>query len=300
VIKTDRETRTNETKKFVISPKVVEYAKKYFNCSTVSGVELEDSGGYDDYINSHWEARILLGEYMNSEVHTPEQAISVFTLALLEDSGWYKANYYTGGLMRFGKHQGCAFINEDCEVNDHSKNKFKNDLFVISNLQDIFKTTCTSGRQSRSYIISNSKLSRGNVQAGKEIADDCFVSDLNIDEEQSSYYVGSCNKGNGEYGKMIYYNNQYHENNGNIPENFGEKISNNSFCVLSSAVPLSLKNEDINKFNAYDGINHPMCYPMFCSSKSLTMQIYNQYIVCPREGGIIEIKGNYKVTNTVV
>ena len=294
VIKTDRETRTNETKKFVISPKVVEYAKKYFNCSTVSGVELEDSGGYDDYINSHWEARILLGEYMNSEVHTPEQAISGFTLALLEDSGWYKANYYTGGLMRFGKHQGCAFINEDCEVNDHSKNKFKNDLFVISNLQDIFKTTCTSGRQSRSYIISNSKLSRGNVQAGKEIADDCFVSDLNIDEEQSSYYVGSCNKGNGEYGKMIYYNNQYHENNGNIPENFGEKISNNSFCVLSSAVPLSLKNEDINKFNAYDGINHPMCYPMFCSSKSLTIQIYNQYIVCPREGGIIEIKGNYK------
>ena len=93
---------------------------------------------------------------------------------------------------------------------------------------------------------------------------------------------------------MIYYNNQYHENNGNIPENFGEKISNNSFCVLSSAVPLSLKNEDINKFNAYDGINHPMCYPMFCSSKSLTIQIYNQYIVCPREGGIIEIKGNYK------
>ena len=34
---------------------------------------------------------------MNSETHTPEQTISRFTLALLEDSGWYKINYYIGG-----------------------------------------------------------------------------------------------------------------------------------------------------------------------------------------------------------
>ena len=67
---------------------------------------MEKEGGYDEYEDSHWEARILLGEYMNSEVHTPEQAISGFTLALLEDSGWYKVNNYTGGLMRYGKNQG--------------------------------------------------------------------------------------------------------------------------------------------------------------------------------------------------
>ena len=106
VIKTENETRTNNEKKFIISPKVVEYAKKYFNCDSITGVELEDTGGYDNYNHSHWEARILLGEYMNSEVHTPEQAISGFTLALLEDSGWYKTNMYTGGLMRYGKYQG--------------------------------------------------------------------------------------------------------------------------------------------------------------------------------------------------
>ena len=127
-----------------------------FNCKNITGVELEDSGGYDNYNNSHWEARILLGEYMNSEVHTPEQEISGFTLALLEDSGWYKVNYYTGGLMRFGKHQGCEFLYEDCEVNDNSKNKFKNDLFAVSVIQDLHKTTCSSGRQSRSYVITNS------------------------------------------------------------------------------------------------------------------------------------------------
>ena len=294
VIKTENETRTNNEKKFIISPKVVEYAKKYFNCDSITGVELEDTGGYDNYNNSHWEARILLGEYMNSEVHTPEQAISGFTLALLEDSGWYKTNMYTGGLMRYGKYQGCDFLYKDCEVNDNTKNKFKNDLFVVSAINDLLRTTCSSGRQSRCYIITNNKMSRGNLIAGKEIADDCFVSDFYKNEEDLSYYVGSCNKGNGEYGKMIYYNGQYSGKNGYIPENFGEKISNNSFCVLSSAVPLSLKENDLNKFLIYDGIIHPMCYPMFCSSRSLTINIYDQYVVCPREGGIVEIKGNYK------
>ena len=294
VVKTDIESRTRKEKKFIISPKVISYAKMYFNCNDIIGVELEDSGGYDNYNNSHWEARILLGEYMNSEVHTPEQAISGFTLALLEDSGWYKVNYYTGGLMRFGKHQGCAFLNEDCEVTDNSKNKFKNDLFPVSAVQDLLRTTCSSGRQSRSYIITNNKMSRGLPIAGKEIADDCFVSDFYKNEEELSYYVGSCKRGNGEYGTMIYYNNNYKGKNGNFPEIFGEKISENSFCVLSSAVPLSLNETNIHEFNRYSGISHPMCYPMFCTSKSLTIQIYNQYLVCPREGGIVEIKGDYK------
>ena len=294
VIKTDIETRTNKIKKFIISPKVVAYAKKYFNCENMTGVELEDKGGYDDYNNSHWEARILLGEYMNSEVHTPEQAISGFTLALLEDSGWYETNNYTGGLMRFGKHQGCSFLNEDCELIDSSKNKFKNDLFAVPSIPEILKNTCSSGRQSRCYITINIKSNRGIYIAGKEIADDCFVSDYKREEEDLSYYVGSCSKGNGGYGTIIYYNNDIQRKNGDIPENFGEKISNNSFCVLSSAVPLSLKDENINEYNLYDGITHPMCYPMFCTSRSLTIQIYDHYIVCPREGGIVELKGNYK------
>ena len=298
VIKTDMEIRTiqgkeRKEKKYIISPRVVSYAKKYFNCENITGVELEDSSSYDDYNNSHWEARILLGEYMHSEVHTPEQAISGFTLALLEDSGWYKANYYTGGLMRFGKHQGCAFLYEDCEVNDNSKNKFKNDLFAVSAINDLQRTTCSSGRQSRCYIITNNKMSRGLHISGKEIADDCFVSDFDKDEEDLSFFVGSCNKGNGEYGTKIYYNNNYRGKNGNFPDIFGEEISDNSFCVLSSVVPLSLKDTNINEFNIYNGITHPICYPMFCTSKSLTIQIYNHYIVCPREGGIVEVKGDY-------
>ena len=39
-----------------------------------------------------------------------ENVISNITLALFEDSGWYKVNYYNGGHFRFGKNKGCEFF----------------------------------------------------------------------------------------------------------------------------------------------------------------------------------------------
>ena len=105
-------------RQYVTSPKVIEVAKKYFNCPSIEGVELEDYGG-DETVGSHWEARILLGEYMNGLAYA-EEVISEFTLALLEDTGIYKAHYYTGGLMRYGKNKGCDFVKDKC-VNDEEK-----------------------------------------------------------------------------------------------------------------------------------------------------------------------------------
>jgi hypothetical protein len=76
----------------MITPKVVEHAKKYFNCDSIEGVELEDQGGTGSS-GSHWEQRILLGEYMGAVIYQEEMVISEFTLAALEDSGWYKVNF---------------------------------------------------------------------------------------------------------------------------------------------------------------------------------------------------------------
>ena len=45
-------------------------------------------------------------------------AISEITLSLFEDSGWYKINFYTGGLFKFGKNQGCNMLNEKCITNN--------------------------------------------------------------------------------------------------------------------------------------------------------------------------------------
>jgi len=57
----------------------------------IKEIELEEFGG-EQTLRSNLEARILLGEYMNGVAYNEEVVISEFTLALLEDSGYYKAN----------------------------------------------------------------------------------------------------------------------------------------------------------------------------------------------------------------
>ena len=37
-----------------------------------------------------------------------------------------------------------------------------------------------------------------------------------------------------------------------------------------------------------------MCYEMFCSDTTLTIKIKEQYIACPRQGGKVEMKGEFK------
>jgi len=291
----EKEVRTNKEKYKIKTPKVLEFAKKYFNCNSITGVELENKE--DNVYPSHWEARILLGEYMNSEPYTPEQAISEFTLALLEDSGWYKANYYTGGLMRFGKNQGCNFINKDCL-------KYKSFIYEVNFKNEFcdpsinWVPSCSSGRQSRSYCSTelneiDPDFQRFGNYRGRANSDYCFVNDFFPSEEASAHYVGNCKKGEGNYGSNILYNDNIKESNSKIPQSFGEKYGNNSFCALSSVIPKAKTNKDTQIYNKFIDVVHSMCYPMFCSEKSLTIQINNQYIVCPREGGKVELLGDY-------
>ena len=70
---------------------------------------------------------------MNGVVYPEEQVISEFTLSVLEDSGYYKANYYTGGLMQYGENKVYDFLNKKCVINqDGNFNpKFKNEFFDL-------------------------------------------------------------------------------------------------------------------------------------------------------------------------
>ena len=279
---------------YVKTTKLVEIAKKYFNCDRIEGIELEDQGG-SGTAGSHWEARILLGDYMNGNLYTIEQVISEFTLAVLEDSGWYKINYFTGGLMRFGKNQGCEFIEEDCLNSTELETKFNNDFF---NIFDNYEPRCSSGRQSRGYnllykidknSIENKEYLRFGDKFGSRTADYCPVCQEYSPTSYNLYYVGNCQKGNFIYASRIYFGSYGYESE-EIPIILGEKYAENSFCSLSSVIP------KINGNNIYKQykITHPVCYPMLCSEKSLTIQINEQYIVCPRQGGKISISKNYE------
>ena len=278
---------------YLNSPKVVEVAKKYFNCNELDRVELENQGG-SGTASSHWEARILLGEYMNGYSYTEEQVVSEFTLAVLEDSGYYKANYYTGGLMRYGKNKGCDFLKNECvdksthKINENFENEFYDTITDGNNID----ASCSSGRQSRTYkawyladslptiyqYFENEKI------VGYEPADFCPVSLKYQEEEDLSYYVGHCStKGSGKYGSQInYIYSNINPLSEAVQKYTGENYSDHSFCFLSSLT----KGSDYHHYFVRSN-----CYEIFCSEKSLTVKIFDDYIVCPRAGGKVEVDG---------
>ena len=51
----------NDNKYYINSPNVIKFAKKYYNCSSIERIQLEDYGGAGG-IGSHWESKLLLGE----------------------------------------------------------------------------------------------------------------------------------------------------------------------------------------------------------------------------------------------
>ncbi|KAI3965304.1 hypothetical protein MKW92_002813 [Papaver armeniacum] len=77
----------------VVLPRVVMHSRYHYGAfsENFTGLELEDGGGRGTS-GSHWEKRLLMNEIMTGSVDT-RSVVSRMTLALLEDSGWYKANY---------------------------------------------------------------------------------------------------------------------------------------------------------------------------------------------------------------
>ena len=283
---------------YINSAKVVETARKYFNCPDLEGVELEEYGG-EGTAGSHWEARILLGDYMNGYAYTEEMVISEFTLALLEDTGYYKANYYTGGLMRYGKNKGCDFVRKQCV--DKETHKLNNPLFynefydTISDGKTI-DPSCSPGRQSRTYsafwlydeIPEEYQYFGSETVGGYSPADFCPIPTKNSTEEEKTNFAGHCSiKGSGEYGSQLVYNSEYISplSKNMIPVT-GENLTDHSFCFLSSLTKTNLL---ISK--VYSSVVRAVCYEIFCSSESLTVKIHEDYIVCPKVGGKIIPEG---------
>jgi len=297
-------------KKVVKSENIINLAKKYFNCENISGIELENQNNPEDLEFSHWEGRILLGDIMTSDIYYQDQVISEFTLAFLEESGWYKANYYTGGLMKFGKNKGCNFLNEDCikysqlviegqEVFLYL-NPFSNDFCPASGTEG---GNCSPGRLSRGYCdnsntVGDPDYARYSLNSmGKKNVEYCPVSIESkihiVGEEKFYLYNGNCKIGNDEFGIEMFFNNSDKTGGYNytiFSKTYGGKYGKNSFCALSSVL---YNNETSSKISIYGKQIRPTCYPMFCSEKSLTIQINDIYVVCPQTGGIIEIGGNY-------
>ena len=280
-------------RKYLKSTKVINVAKKYFNCSDINGIELEEND-----TSIHWRSNILLGEIMTKNNYQPEQILSEFTFAFLEDIGYYTVKYYTGGLMQFGRNKGCQFIKERCIRNNTIDIIYENEFHPFDNIKssnDIY-SSCSSARLSRTYSI-NLSINNYNYNNNKYFNsslynqysyDDYYPIPNNLyDESQNEFYIGKCNEiGSDNYGSKIVYYNGTNYTNGYLQNITGEKYSNNSFCYQSSLY----RNKEPYKDFLSKSVR-AICYQTFCSSKSLTVKIHDVYIVCPRQGGKISADG---------
>lgn len=99
-----------------MTPEVKRLAREHFGCDSLTGAELEEFGG-GGTAGSHFEKRVFHTELMIGSLGRAwTSRKSVFTLAALQDSGWYQVNYTAADALLFGKDEGCAFVNQQCDV----------------------------------------------------------------------------------------------------------------------------------------------------------------------------------------
>ena len=97
----------------MVTPRVVQEVRDHFGCKDLEGAELEDQGEEGTAL-THWEKRVFENEAMTG-THTQNPVYSRITLALMEDTGWYRANYSMAQPLSWGHGFGCDFAMKSCK-----------------------------------------------------------------------------------------------------------------------------------------------------------------------------------------
>ena len=253
---------------FINSPRVLTAARQHFNCPTLNGVPLENQGS-EGSAGAHWEARYMLGDYMISTDYM-DNVISDITLALFEDSGFYKVEYYSGGLFKYGKNMGCSFFDKKCIENGGTD--FKNEFCTNTNGVFCSRTRAFKGQcliyEYPGSIPKRYRYFENSKNGGFLPANYCPVS--NVEDSNKDYYPTSCHVGTSE-----------------IFSDYGEEISNSSFCFISSLLPNNSTRQSIEQ---------AICYRVECdkNNKQIIVNIGSKKINCPNQGGIVKDPEGFK------
>jgi hypothetical protein len=115
----------------VRSPAVLAEGRRHYGCSALQGVPLETEGG-NGTARTHWKLRALNGELMvrtrallthvrsrlladaslqvGTVITGQRPALSNFTMAFLQDTGWYAPQYEQAAPLAWGSGAGCDFV----------------------------------------------------------------------------------------------------------------------------------------------------------------------------------------------
>ncbi|KAA0715559.1 Leishmanolysin-like peptidase [Triplophysa tibetana] len=275
----------------LVTPRVVEEARKHFNCPILEGMELENQGGAGTEFN-HWEKRLLENEAMTGS-HTQNRVFSRITLAIMEDTGWYRANYSMAENLEWGRGLGCDFVMKSCKfwIDQHSNTRptlspycdsvrsaplqltCRQDQLAVAvcNLQN-FSRALPPEYQYFDHIAGVPEEDLSAYGGAVEIADYCPFS------QEFSWHVG------GEYQRSSYCRIQ--ENQPAVWRNYGaEQYGPGSVCLYQKSAFVM---EQCAKRMTYPDWGSG-CYKVSCTTQGLSVWVQNESYSCARAGQAISV-----------
>ncbi|XP_011816636.1 PREDICTED: leishmanolysin-like peptidase [Colobus angolensis palliatus] len=275
----------------LVTPRVVEEARKHFDCPVLEGMELENQGGMGTELN-HWEKRLLENEAMTGS-HTQNRVLSRITLALMEDTGWYKANYSMAEKLDWGRGMGCDFVRKSCKFwIDQQRQKRQ----MLSPYCDTLRSNplqLTCRQDQRAVAVCNLQKFPKPLPQEYQYFDELS----GIPAEDLPYYGGSVEIADycpfsqefswhlsGEYQRSS--DCRILENQPEIFKNYGaEKYGPHSVCLIQKSAFVMEKCE--RKLSYPDWGSG--CYQVSCSPQGLKVWVQDTSYLCSRAGQVLPI-----------
>ena len=114
----------------IVTERVAQVARNQLNCQSLEGARLDDRpGSLYNCMSGHWHERLFQNELSSpSYASASANILSPLTLALMEDTGFYRVNYRGVRSPSYGLGAGCDFVYDECivdgEVPDYGNNSF--------------------------------------------------------------------------------------------------------------------------------------------------------------------------------
>lgn len=237
---------------FIKTPNVLKRARAAFNCPTLPGLQLENQGGSGS-AGSHWESRVMRTELMNPQLVSKNVVYSDLTLALFEDSGWYKPDYAYSASINFGYMKGCDFHNKKCIVNEKT----------------LFHEFCTD---TAATLCSASHLEKGK----------CKIVDYGEDLDEAFQYFSDPEIGGNaftDYCPLVSLSVSCRASNSANRE-YGEKFCDNCRCI-EGYFGLSSSSRTI----------HASCHEVDCVDGVVVISVSGTKVYCETEGQMMDVDG---------
>ncbi|XP_059543568.1 leishmanolysin-like peptidase isoform X2 [Myotis daubentonii] len=236
----------------LVTPRVVDEARKHFNCPILEGMELENQGGMGTELN-HWEKRLLENEAMTGS-HTQNRVLSRITLALMEDTGRQMLSPYCDTLRSNPLQLTCR---QDQRA------------VAVCNLQKFPKPL----PQEYQYFDELSGIPAEDLPhygGSVEIADYCPFS------QEFIWHVS------GEYQRSS--DCRILENQPDLFKNYGaEKYGPHSVCLIQKSAFVM---ENCERKQSYPDWGSG-CYQVSCSPQGLKVWVQNTSYLCSRAGQVL-------------